>query len=36
MDEIRIGETYANVTPTPEPYTCVLAALGLLGPGPWV
>ena len=34
LDEIRIGETYADVTPftaVPEPATLVLLGLGLLG-----
>jgi len=31
FDEIRFGDTYADVTPVPEPSTFVLAALGLLG-----
>ncbi len=28
MDEIRMGESYADVTPIPEPATMVLLALG--------
>lgn len=31
IDEIRFGTTYASVTPTPEPSTCVLATMGVFG-----
>ncbi len=31
LDEIRVGNTYASVTPVPEPTTLTLAALALLG-----
>jgi len=31
IDNLLIGTTWADVTPTPEPTTCALAGLGLLG-----
>jgi hypothetical protein len=31
VDNLLIGTTWADVTPTPEPTTCALAGLGLLG-----
>lgn len=31
IDELRVGETFADVTPVPEPGTFVLAAFALLG-----
>jgi hypothetical protein len=31
IDNLLVGTTWADVTPTPEPTTCVLGGLGLLG-----
>jgi hypothetical protein len=31
IDNLLIGTTWADVTPTPEPTTCALAGLGMLG-----
>ena len=31
VDNLLIGTTWADVTPTPEPTTCALAGLGMLG-----
>ncbi len=35
VDEIRVGETWADVTPIPEPSTFVLMAMALLGMLVW-